>query len=525
MVNNDIISNISKDNKKRSPCLMKKNKYICVVIIIIAVLSMLVGVINITVKHISQNDEKLNATTINDGCKEGSLDAEMNIASHAKIQSLIDEISKKSGIPDCSVAVVQGDLTDFFNYSKNGQADINSQSLYQIGSNTKAFTGLAINLLEEQGKLSHNDYVSDYFPNFHVFYQGTEVKIKVSDLLFQTSGFTNSEAEFATPSQEMSILDEVELVNGANLRCQPSTQYNYSNINYNLLGAIIEQVSGKTYTNFMQENILEPLGLNNTYVNPEMAFESGKIVNGSRPFFFTTQDYDVPIISGKIPSGYIISNTEDMAKWMRVQMGLTEIPSDLKTAVSTSHLSSSDCMTTSGDKYASGWLVTSDNIIYHSGGTPNYSSYVIFDKETDTGVCILTNINLSASTEYLARSIFNMLTNRKSVSYSSDVWTVFNKVFSVVSVVSVIVILLFLFMLLFNKFKKVNYVFFIILASICVILTITMLILMPIILASSWNTIAVWAPPSLIIGIILFSIMTVLIVIATIKVFYHRNSS
>ena len=503
---------------------MKKNKLFCVVIIIIAVLLMLVGALRITIKLKSQNNQKLNATTINDGYKEGSLDAEINIASHAKIQSLIDEVSEKSGIPDCSVAVVQGSLTDFFNYSKDRKTEINRQSLYQIGSNTKAFTGLAINLLEEQKKISYNDYVSDYLPNFHVYYQGTEVKIKVSDLLFQTSGFTNSEAEFATPSQEMSLLDEVKLVNGANLRCQPSTQYNYSNINYNLLGAIIEQASGKTYADYMQENILEPLGLNNTYINPEMAYNSGKIVSGSRPFFFTTQDYEIPIISGKIPSGYIISNTEDMAKWMRVQMGLTDIPSDLKTSVSMSHELRSDCLTTSGDKYASGWLVTSDSIIYHSGGTPNYSSYVIFDKEKDTGVCILTNINLSVSTEYLALSIFNMLTNRKLVSYSSDVWTIFNKVFSVVSIVSVIVILLFLLMLILNKLKNLNFVFLKILAIICSIITITILILMPIILASNWNTIAIWAPPSLIIGIILFSILTVLIVITTIYVSFRRRS-
>jgi CubicO group peptidase (beta-lactamase class C family) len=112
-------------------------------------------------------------------------------------------------------------------------------TVYRLGSITKQFTAMAIMQLNDRQMLQINECVEKYFP-------GTlnGKKITIKNLLTHTSGITES-------------LD-------AELAFTPGTQISYSNAGYNLLGKIIEKVSGISYEKYLQENIFKPSGMNNT---------------------------------------------------------------------------------------------------------------------------------------------------------------------------------------------------------------------------------------------------------------------
>lgn len=77
-------------------------------------------------------------------------------------------------------------------------------------------------------------------------------------MLSQTSGFTNSERNYPSAKEKMTLSEWVEQISGSELQARPGEQYSYLNVNYNLLGAIIEQVSGISFKEYMKQEILTP---------------------------------------------------------------------------------------------------------------------------------------------------------------------------------------------------------------------------------------------------------------------------
>lgn len=155
-----------------------------------------------------------------------------------------------------------------------GHADLENRTpvmertVFRIGSVTKEFTAAAILLLAEQGKLSVDDPLAKYLPDFP---RGGEVTIR--HLLNHTSGIRNytSVPDFATASmrQEFTTDGMVALIRRSDplYDFDPGTSYAYSNSGYLLLGAIVEKVSGQPYAQFLKANLLDPLGLRDTGID------------------------------------------------------------------------------------------------------------------------------------------------------------------------------------------------------------------------------------------------------------------
>ena len=114
------------------------------------------------------------------------------------IREMVSAFKSETRCRNVSVVVVDhGEMT--FYGDKDG--------LYQIGSMTKSFTGLAIQKLIDEGTISETDKVLKFIPGFTAYYQGQPVVITVSDLLTQKSGFTNSETDYPSATPEMSLSD------------------------------------------------------------------------------------------------------------------------------------------------------------------------------------------------------------------------------------------------------------------------------------------------------------------------------
>lgn len=392
------------------------------------------------------------------------------------IEEMVAEFSSKTRCNEVSVVVY--DHGDISYYGDN-------QGLYQIGSMTKSFTGLAVQKLISEGVLSADDKVSELVPGFKAYYDSEEAEITVDDLLKQRSGYTNSETDFPSATEDMTLQEWAESISGKELKYMPGTEYSYSNVNYNLLGVIIENVTGISYREYMEETILMPYGLDSTSAG--VPDDKDRIVEGSRLGFRTVFEYKVPVRIGSVPAGYFYSDTEDIGSWLKAWIENSDPDMDLILAE----------LENEGDYYA-GWERFEGDVIGHSGGTPNYSSRIVFSRSKGIGVCVLTNLNVAATTDSLCNSVFAEVSGMRSEGLICDVWTVFDIIFTSVSVLGALVLVVAL------CIKKKGMMIF--LGSLFLIAEVLILILFPLIFGAGIKDIAlIWAPWSFLAGILIMA--------------------
>lgn len=451
--------------------------------------------------------------------------------------SSINSIAAPSGDEGISSLIAQfGSSTKCRNVSAvvfdNGEISYygDKEGLYQIGSMTKAFTGLAVHKLIVEGKLSEDDVVSKFIPGFEAYYDTELVDITIQNLLDQKSGYTNSESDYPSATAEMTLDEWAKSISGKELKSLPGTEYAYSNTNYNLLGLIIEKVSGMSYRDYLESEILTPLGLTDTYVGVpeagtlevnasevskygESVKEAGmRIIEGTRLGYRHAFNYHIPVREASIPAGYFYSNATDMARWITIWTGNADVPADFAEPIK----NVKDLLQTVGD-YHSGWELFENDVIGHSGGTPNYSSRIVFSADGSAGVCVLTNLNVAASTDSLCNGIYDIIVRNEKGIITGDIWTVFDIIFTVVTIVCIV-------LLLISVIIKKKTALIITDGTLILLLTL-ILILFPIIFGAGMKEIAgTWAPLSLTGGLILMVVDIAVISIKLLSGIKHARS-
>lgn len=443
------------------------------------------------------------------------------------INAMVQQQMAKAKITSVSVAYISGGAATYLSY---GEAPAGEQSLYQIGSTTKAFTALGVLWLEEEGLLSLQDPVGRYLPWLTVQYDGKDVPnedLTIANLLYQTSGFTNDETKYPAATAGMTLEDSVRVLANAELAFYPSAQYAYANANYNILGLVIETVSKQSYQDFMDEKILAPLGLHHTYTNLAKAQQTGAIVQGTRLSFFTSHSYQLPVNEAKVPAGYIHSDIQDMSRWLQIHMGLIQVSDQFTRLVAKAHMPNTGIMAGEDAHYAAGWFVQSNGDIYHSGGTPNYSSRIVFNSGKGLGVCVLTNMNASANTEQIAANIMAILEGNSPAPYRADIWTVIDTIFSIATVVCALLFVLAVFFLVRilgqtntggrkkGKWTKKALVA-VCGAGLLVAFSAALVVVFPLVFASTWVDLGTWAPYSLYTGTLALVLSSLALLSATI---------
>lgn len=185
------------------------------------------------------------------------------------------------------------------------------ETKFRIGSITKTFTDLLVFQQIENGKLKLDGVVSDYLPDYPKP-QGQQITIY--HLMTHTSGlpdYDNMDLQYPLFYSHEKIL---AMFDSLPLKFQPGTKFSYSNSGAFLLGVILEKLTGKTYEQLLNENILQPLGLKNTgYDHNEYVIEkkaSGYKVSGPQPLHDAYTDMSIPF------SAYgLYSTCEDLYKW------------------------------------------------------------------------------------------------------------------------------------------------------------------------------------------------------------------
>lgn len=252
--------------------------------------------------------------------------------------SMVDEELKKYGYSGVVVAVKDGKTlySGSFNDNNDGQV-FDSKTVFRIASVSKQFCAAGVLLLEEQGKLSVNDTLEKYFPEYiHA------KEVTIHDLLSTRSGIPDyhDEKEFKYFDQSIfsKIVDEngeyhfpetsegmkelaMEMINTSELMFKPGEKYEYSNTNFHLAALIIEKVSGKRYEDFISESFFKPLHMDMTgffddYSVPGAVFAKSASDDGN--------NIDIKLLNLPVMyfgSGDIVSNAEDLLKWAKAYEG------------------------------------------------------------------------------------------------------------------------------------------------------------------------------------------------------------
>ncbi|MGH1365939.1 MAG: serine hydrolase [Calditrichia bacterium] len=279
-------------------------------------------------------------------------------------------------------------------------------TVFDIGSNTKQFTGAAILKLVQFKKLKVSDPLRNFFPNLPADKQ----EITIQQLLTHSAGFIESIGrDFDTISTEAFFEELYE----SKLLHQPGATYSYSNTGYSILARIIELVSGQSYESFLNEHLFKPAGLNQTgYLMPEWngrnlarGYNRNVLDMGS---MVTRYQEDGTISWHLKGNGGINSTQQDMHKWFNALKSHTVLPESLFYEFTTPRIGPKG----GTFKYAYGWGVRQSKrntaVLSHNGSNGPFSHTLLWLPEEDVLIIYATNAN-SPSVERLAYTIKDMI--------------------------------------------------------------------------------------------------------------------
>lgn len=311
-----------------------------------------------------------------------------------KLIAAVDSIMKKefkANEPGASIIVVKKGQEI---YKKGfGMADmelnvpVNADMNFRIGSITKQFTAVCILQLAEQGKLSLQDDIKKYIPDYSI-----KEHITIEHLLTHTSGiksYTNVDSFWKSMRTDMVPRSIIALTEKDTLEFKPGTKWNYNNTGYVMLGYIIEKVSGKSYEEYVQQNIFTPLGMNNSYYGSE----SRVIKNRAKGYKNNGKDFlNSDYISMTLPyaAGSLLSTVEDLWKWNKALYSYKLIKKEWVDKAITPYTLSDGKPTTYG--YGLGIAkVQGSKSIEHGGGIPGFLTMGMYLPAEEIFVAVFSN--------------------------------------------------------------------------------------------------------------------------------------
>lgn len=274
----------------------------------------------------------------------------------------------------------------YLSFDKKDTLTLNSS--FQLASVSKQFTSAAILLLAQRNKLSLTDSIQQFFPNFP--YKNINVHLLLSHRagLGKYNYFCENYTDRITP---ISCMDVVSIItrHQPEIYYPPDSRFDYSNTGYALLAAIVEKVSGQSFTSFLDDNFFEPLGMNHTF-----AYALGS----------------TPPDSMEIATGHNFNNTESLRMYQDGVLGDKGIYSSVKDlfiwdralysgkVIDTTWLKKS-FVPYSNDKkdgrnYGYGWRlrqIDSTKVVYHAGWWRGFNSIFVRIPRTESTIIMLVN--------------------------------------------------------------------------------------------------------------------------------------
>jgi CubicO group peptidase (beta-lactamase class C family) len=311
----------------------------------------------------------------------------------SKVDALIAETYPDNN-PGISLLIAKNGKTIYQNQGGLAnvelQVPINENSVFEIGSITKQFTSTAILMLEEQGKLSLDDEIAKYIPD----YPTNGHTITIHHLLNHTSGiksYTSMPSFFKLDRTDMTPTELIDVFKNEPMDFDPGEDYKYNNSGYILLGHIIEVISKETYADFIQKNIFTPLEMTSSYYGSMKKIIPNR-ASGYSPRKEGMANANYLSLTLPYAGGSLMSTTGDLLKWQNAVRTYKLISKE------SYDKATNGSVLNNGKKidYGYGWSsgdVSGSSTVEHSGGIYGFAANGIYFPKEDIYVIGLTNFD------------------------------------------------------------------------------------------------------------------------------------
>jgi len=393
------------------------------------------------------------------GCDQAA-DDEIQITSSAETADAYPEVDDyitqqmaDEDIPGLAVVIVQGDeiiyLKGFGVTSLSNPSPVTPQTIFDLASISKSFTALGVLLLRDEGLIDLDAPVQQYLPDFQLD-DPQVADITVRQLLNQTSGLPgNFSAPLIFQQGEDEFKEVVDAISHLKLNRPPGSSFEYADINYCLLGALIERVTGTTFEDYMQQSVFKLLGLDNTTLYPDEAAKLDR-ADGHQPMYGRVIARNMEIYRSAMPAGWVMSSAEDMGTWLiahlncgRTAEGQIIPEADIEECHTTAIQFEENGKETG---YGMGWLIScgSDDVslIWHGGDTPNFTTDMILLPDYQMGVVVMVNSQASTIGHSIAPGIANLLLGLELEPMTVPWWAHWKTIDTMASVALIFIYLL-----------------------------------------------------------------------------------
>ena len=319
------------------------------------------------------------------------------------IEEKVKKAIKDNNVPALSIGVIEDgeiQLLEGFGVMKRGsERKAEAKSIYQIASQSKMFTGIIVNNLIQEGKLSVEEPISTYLTKDITKNTKEKLdKIQLKHLMNHTSGISrdgfsvySNRAEGEPVTKGYSKKELIADINKIELESEPGSQFQYSNSGYAIVGFICERVSGLPYQGLLKKYITDKYGLPNTSVNLNSDQRSIRVT----PYRKDDRNVETkPSIMGMAtPASAIYSNAVDLTKLLSRQMKAYRVYQENKSESSLILTNQTSAMD-EGLQYGFGLIkeIKNKNIKYgHGGDADGFACEYFLNPQKNIGVVILTS--------------------------------------------------------------------------------------------------------------------------------------
>jgi D-alanyl-D-alanine-carboxypeptidase/D-alanyl-D-alanine-endopeptidase len=348
------------------------------------------------------------------------------VISADSLQRIVDDRVRAGRTPGLIVGIINGDGTRAVAASGFARPDVRvtDQTLFEIGSITKAFTGVLLAEMVGRGEVRYDQPVAELLP------PGTKVParsgrlITLVDLATQTSGLPRlpdnmRQADPENPYADYTVAQMYDFLGRHELRRDPGATYEYSNLGVGLLGHALALRAGKSYETLLRERVLVPLGMNSTAIALSPA-QQARVSQGHTADGDVTPLWDLPTLAG---AGALRSSMQDMLRFLAANIQPPDSPLGRAIAASHDHRFRSNAAISLGLNWHR-LFFRNDTIVFHNGGTGGFRTMLAWNTATRAGAVLLGNA--SNDNEDIVRHLLSgmplaTIASRPEVHLAADV--------------------------------------------------------------------------------------------------------
>ena len=343
-----------------------------------------------------------------------------------QVDSLVELVRATFDVPGIAVGIVKdGALIHAKGYGvrdlNHPQLKVDENTLFGIASNSKAFTGAAIGMLVEEGRLKWDDKVTDFLPDFQLSDPYVTREFTISDLLTHRSGLGLGAGDLMMfpDSNTFSRADIIHRLRYLKPVSSFRTQYDYNNNMYIVAGEVIQKVSGMSWEEFIEQRFFTPLGMNKSAASISRVKDRSNMISAHAPVDGKVMPIRMDWSETANAAGGIQSNITDLSKWMMALLNGGQY-GDGKRLFSAATLADlwapqmllqfrgSSPYNTHFSAYGMGWFladVKGYKQVSHTGGLAGVVTQVTLIPELQLGIVVLTNQQSGAAFTAITNTI------------------------------------------------------------------------------------------------------------------------